>query len=138
MASSIHERILIKTEDGQCSGGRAITITVPVHRLGRNQQPLLAVSLSPLCIVIRSPLLIAGFTFIYLFGAKVGIRRGKPVSRDRQEVGVDRLGRLARGLRSRLREIWPSQTLLRHLRLAATLPIIGGCITVPNGECVRI
>lgn len=93
--------------------------------------------LSPLCIVIRSPLLIAGFTFIYLFGAKVGIG-GEPVSRDRQEVGVDRLGRLARGLRSRLREIWPSQTLLRHLRLAATLPIIGGCITVPNGECVRI
>lgn len=50
--------------------------TSPPARKEEDQQPLLAVSLSPLCIVIRSPLLIAGFTFIYLFGAKVGIGGG--------------------------------------------------------------
>lgn len=95
MPPSIHERILIKTEDRQCRG-RAITITVPVHRLGRNQQPLIAASPTPLlCIVIRSPLLIAGFTFIYLFGAKDGpVGRKNPLAAIEQEVVVS--SRLAR------------------------------------------
>lgn len=48
---------------------------------------------------------------------------------------MDRLGWPGR---AGITEIWPSQTLLRHLRLAATLPIIGGYNGSQRGVCAYI